>query len=864
MILQAVLTGCLQDSLPQDASQQGEPIEQMTIFASLTSESLLPSEEDGDETSTRVSISDEGSSRWQDGDQIALHQANGFCAFQLSDASTGAFTGPKGTYDGLAVSPWEISPRMDGNRLLFTFPGNYSYSPEKSYVPMIAWGESSFYRFYPCSGLVKFSISSVPATTRAMRFATSHKIQGEMMLGTPVPGTSAVQQSHPANDCEKEVIISISGGSVSTDMNFYIPLPVTAGEQTYESMSLSLLDGEGRLLSSMVSPHPRSVARKQMLRFKTIPASMPEKLYLLGGCFETAWNFDNGLTLQRGADGKYRGYGIDFINTQGFKLYLSNLFTAEWFGADASGQLINGPALKRNQNASADTQITPPFTGAADLTVDFANNTITIAPHSDIVYPTALSILGDAVGGWDTSKRIRFAHQGNGIYRVAGVNMDFGSSGELGFKVFPLDNDSWYPQYAQATDGSSEPNVDFGKVHYVESSGGDESLFYPGRHGYTSGTYTITLDVVALRLTLSTGGGGGGGDEGPVDGAILLENLASLRSRGTMFGMQIPTEYGLYEGAKWWDDGSISRSDVKTLCGSHPAVCGWDISGIELDNYVNIDGENFNTIRTHIQAAFGRGAVNTISWHCANPVTGGNSWDNTPAAYAVIPGGYLHEKFKGWLDRVAAFLKSLTTASGEQIPLIFRPWHEHTGNGFWWGKGSASQQDYIALWQFTISYLKETKGVQNLLTAYSPDAIHFIWDSSWNYRNIYLEYWPGDSFVDILGLDAYDGDGRKFSEVVPTLCSTIAAIAAEKGKIAALTETGLENNSWNATWWTQKLYPAIHGKGLTYALVWRNGEIPPRGHYFGPWKGCVSENDFVTFANNDDILFERDLPSMYR
>ena len=349
----------------------------------------------------------------------------------------------------------------------------------------------------------------------------------------------------------------------------------------------------------------------------------------------------------------------------------------------------------------------------------------------------------------------------------------------------------------------------------------------------------------------------------------LYRNMDALRSSGTMFGAQIPTEYGLSGGEKWWDDGSVSTSDTKILTGSHPAVCGWDISEIELGHRNNIDGESFETIRNHIRAAYARGAVNTISWHCANPVTGGNSWDNTPAVHTMLPGKEKHELFKTWLDRVAAFFEGLTTPEGQLIPLIFRPWHEHTGNGFWWGKGSAEAADYAAMWRFTVDYLRNEKGLDNLIFAYSPDAIHFIWNPASDHRDIYLEFWPGDDYVDILGLDAYDADGRRFTEFVPGLCTMIADIAREKGKFAAMTECGIENNNPahssynNRTWWTGVLYPAIKDRGLSFALVWRNGGLPPESHYFNAYKGCYSEEDFKLFAGKDDILLERDLPNLY-
>ena len=251
----------------------------------------------------------------------------------------------------------------------------------------------------------------------------------------------------------------------------------------------------------------------------------------------------------------------------------------------------------------------------------------------------------------------------------------------------------------------------------------------------------------------------------------LYENLFVLAERGTMFGHQIPTLYGLDNNRKWWAGDDTDLSDTKYLTGSHPAVCGWELSNIELDMETNIDGELFTEVRKHIIAAFGRGAVNTISWHCANPVSGGNSWDGTRAVYSIIPGGENHEKFKGWLDKVADFMLSLKSPEGEPIPLIFRPWHEHTGSGFWWGKGNATAQEFVALWQFTISYLRDVKGLHNLIWAYSPDMIHL------NSRDAYLEYWPGDEWVDILGLDAYDRNGDGFSDI-PSLNSETAGFRA--------------------------------------------------------------------------------------
>ena len=235
----------------------------------------------------------------------------------------------------------------------------------------------------------------------------------------------------------------------------------------------------------------------------------------------------------------------------------------------------------------------------------------------------------------------------------------------------------------------------------------------------------------------------------------LLGNLRSIAENGgTLFGHQCSSLYGI-----GWS-GDVDRSDVKSICGDYPAMMGWDLAQIELwdldsnsptgvDNDAkNIDGDKFTDIRNRILEAYARGGVTTIGWHTTNPATGGTAWDVTAAVGRIIPGGDLHEKYCGWLDKVAAFMLSLRTDAGEYVPVLFRPFHEHTGNGFWWGKGNCTADQYIALWRFTLEYLRDTKGVHNLLYVYSPDIV--------SSQDNYLEFWPGDAYVDVLGLDAYD------------------------------------------------------------------------------------------------------------
>ena len=84
---------------------------------------------------------------------------------------------------------------------------------------------------------------------------------------------------------------------------------------------------------------------------------------------------------------------------------------------------------------------------------------------------------------------------------------------------------------------------------------------------------------------------------------------------------------------------------------------------------------------------------------------------------------------------------------GTLIPVVFRMYHEHTGAWFWWGSKQCTPEEYKQLWIMTVEYLRDKKNVHNLLYAYSP--------SETKNEAEYLERYPGDEYVDIVGYDCY-------------------------------------------------------------------------------------------------------------
>ena len=54
------------------------------------------------------------------------------------------------------------------------------------------------------------------------------------------------------------------------------------------------------------------------------------------------------------------------------------------------------------------------------------------------------------------------------------------------------------------------------------------------------------------------------------------------------------------------------------------------------------------------------------------------------------------------------------------VPVICRLFHENDGSWFWWGAAYCSPSQYKNLFRYTEEYLRDVKGLHNLLYAYSP------------------------------------------------------------------------------------------------------------------------------------------------
>lgn len=161
------------------------------------------------------------------------------------------------------------------------------------------------------------------------------------------------------------------------------------------------------------------------------------------------------------------------------------------------------------------------------------------------------------------------------------------------------------------------------------------------------------------------------------------------------------------------------------------------------------------------------GGIISLCQHLGNPLNNGNgSWFNgrigTDEKWdeLMTDGTELNAGFRKSADGTIRVLKAFK-ANG--IPIMFRPFHEQNGDWFWWCAVQGwmgpkrSKESMQKMWQWYYKMITEEVGFTDALWVYAPSAggPSFIGDVQNMVEAIYS--YPGDDYVDIVGVDWYGG-----------------------------------------------------------------------------------------------------------
>lgn len=194
---------------------------------------------------------------------------------------------------------------------------------------------------------------------------------------------------------------------------------------------------------------------------------------------------------------------------------------------------------------------------------------------------------------------------------------------------------------------------------------------------------------------------------------------------------------------------------------------------------------------------------------------------------ALVAGTPENQEFTTELDMLAGELKKLRDA---RVPVIWRPFHECSGNWFWWSRWGAAP--YIAAWRFMFERFTQVHGLNNLIWCYNPVSSATL--AAW---------YPGDAYVDMIGLDIYPAGGHS------TYATDYAAYRDFRSgrKVVALTENGAIPDPAQL---------AQGGVGWAYFCTWDRSFII---------NSAVNPVAFVQGVYNHPFVLTRDeLPDVYR
>ena len=327
----------------------------------------------------------------------------------------------------------------------------------------------------------------------------------------------------------------------------------------------------------------------------------------------------------------------------------------------------------------------------------------------------------------------------------------------------------------------------------------------------------------------------------------LFNNLAKIaHSDQFIFGQEFPMSFKL-NGTR----NDLSTSDSKEVAGDHPGVFGIDphymLYKSAADRQLHINEAKY---------AHDNGAVVTFDFHQQSRYDNSIYMANITTAkdkslmYDIVKDlngsrtWYYNE-----IDQVISIINN-----DLNFPVVWRLFHEMDGNWFWWGSAATnhSKQLYIDFFKLTVDHIKNKTNL--VLFAWSPN------------REFTADYYPGDNYVDIVGVDIYDTDGFNMQQTLIKLTN----FSLEHNKIAVLSEVG-RNKYINEAhdFWTKTILKPIKEAGSSIKIAW------VLSWFNAPWKSSQDDlfipnkesstkakNDFIEFKNDKQTLFLEDVKSM--
>lgn len=194
--------------------------------------------------------------------------------------------------------------------------------------------------------------------------------------------------------------------------------------------------------------------------------------------------------------------------------------------------------------------------------------------------------------------------------------------------------------------------------------------------------------------------------------------------------------------------------------------------------------------------AWRNNALPLLTWesHPNGPVTTRTTVDSDYALGKIIAGDY-----DAYIDRFAAGVKKLG------LPLAIRLDHEMNGNWYAWSEDQKynAKGQYVQMWRHVVDRFRADGADKYVIWLWAPTRVDDI-----GHKTL-APYYPGDAYVDWVGVDGYFRNKSPDATFTGTFGKTLTLLRGLTSKKIFLAELGATESGGHKQAWIESLFQSL-------------------------------------------------------
>lgn len=289
----------------------------------------------------------------------------------------------------------------------------------------------------------------------------------------------------------------------------------------------------------------------------------------------------------------------------------------------------------------------------------------------------------------------------------------------------------------------------------------------------------------------------------------LMDNFGKNIHSGTM-------SLNAIEEAEW----------LYSQTGKYPALIGLDF----MNHTRNWSWFDKSILVNEARNWYNKNGLVAVCWHWRDPLRSTDEFYTDKTSFDISkisdPASAEYQAIISDIDNIADYIRQLQDLN---IPFLFRPLHEASGKWFWWG--AKGPEPCKALWRLMFNRLVNFHGLKNMIWVWTTDT-----------KTDFLDWYPGDEYVDILGADIYVSNGDfssqelTYNKIKENFQGKKLITLSENGPVPDPDNLLIDHSSWS--WFMTWYGDFVH-----------NPAINPLSH----WQKVMNHNYVITLDEMPDL-----------